>query len=255
MWKAALRFGDEELPVKLYSAAVDRDVHFRLLHAKDEVPVTQRMVDPASDEEVAPDAVRRGIEVERGVFVVLDEKELDAAQPAASRAIEVARFVPRAAIDPGWYRRPYWLGPDGRDADYAALARALEESERCGVARWVLRKKRYVGALAGAGGYLALVTMAPAEEVVTGEELAPPEGAPIRKEERRLAEQLLAALDAPFDPAALRDTHRERLRELLAAKAEGRKLAPVREPERRVPKDLQRALRASVEAAKGKRVA
>ena len=255
MWKAALRFGEEELPVKLYSAAVDRDVHFRLLHAKDRVPVTQRMVDPASGEEVPGDAVRRGVEVDRGVFVLLDEEELDAAQPTASRAIEVKRFVPRAAIDPGWYRRPYWLGPDGRDAEYAALARALEESERSGIARWVLRKKRYIGALAGRDGYLALVTMAPAEEVVTGEQLAKPEGTPIRKEERRLAEQLLAALDGPFDPEILRDPHRERLHELLAAKAEGRALAPAREPERRAPKDLQRALRASVAAAKEKHVA
>jgi DNA end-binding protein Ku len=97
--------------------------------------------------------------------------------------------------------------------------------------------------------------MAPAEEVVTSERLAPPEGAPIRKEERQLAEQLLAALDAPLDPAALRDPHRERVRELVAAKAEGRTLEVEREPERRAPADLQRALRASVAAAKEKRVA
>jgi DNA end-binding protein Ku len=255
MWKAALRFGEHELPVKLYSAVEDRGVHFRLLHAKDHVPVTQRMVDPVSEEEVGSEQVRRGLEVEKGVFVLIADDELDAVQPAASRTIEVTRFVPRAAIDPGWYRRPYWLGPDGSDAEYVALARALEQSERHGVARWVMRKKRYVGALAGRGGYLALVAMAPAEEVVTSERLAPPEGAPIRKEERQLAEQLLAALDAPFDPAALRDPHRERVRELVAAKAEGRTLEVEREPERRAPADLQRALRASVAAAKEKRVA
>jgi DNA end-binding protein Ku len=255
MWKAALCFGEHELPVKLYSAVEDHGVHFRLLHAKDRVPVTQRMVDPVTGEEVAPDQVRRGIEVERGAFVLLREEELEAVQPRAARAIEVTRFVPRSAIDPGWYRRPYWLGPDASDAAYFALARALAESERCGVARWVMRSKRYVGALAEHEGYLALVTMAPAEEVVTGERLAPPEGPPIRKEERQLAEQLLAALDAPFDPAALHDRYRERLRELIAAKAEGRTLEPEREPERRAPKDLQRALRASLAAAKEKRVA
>jgi DNA end-binding protein Ku len=255
MWKAALRFGKDELPVKLYAAVEDRGVHFRLLHAKDHAPVTQRMVDPVGEAEVPLEEVRRGLEVEKGVYVVLDERELGAVQPAPSRAIEVTRFVPRAAIDPGWYRRPYWLGPDGRDAEYFALARALEESERHGVARWVLRKKRYVGALAGRGGYLALIAMAPAEEVVTSAQLPRPEGSPIRKEERQLAEQLLAALDAPFDPAALRDPLRERLRELVEAKAEGRTLAPEREPERRAPKDLQRALRASLAAAKEKRVA
>jgi DNA end-binding protein Ku len=255
MWKAELRVDGFAMAVKLYAAVEEHSVQFRLLHAKDHEPVTQRMVDPASGEEVTPDQVRRGLELEAGVFVLLDADELDAVQPAASRAIEVTRFVPRAAIDPVWYRRPYWLGPEGRADDYFALARALEEGERCGVARWTMRKKRYAGALCERGGHLALVALASAAEVVTAGGLAAPEGAAIRTEERRLAEQLLAALDAPFDPTALRDTYRERVHELVTAKADGRTLVPVRERERRVPKDLQRALRASLAAAKGKRVA
>jgi DNA end-binding protein Ku len=255
MWKAALRFGRHDVPVKLYAAVEDRGVHFRLLHAKDHVPVAQRMVDPASGDEVDPDQVRRGLEVEKGVFVWIREEEHDAVQPPAGRAIEVTRFVPRDAVDPAWYRRPYWLGPNESDADYFALVRALEQTDRCGVAAWTLRKKRYVGALTPSRGYLALVALAPAAEVVTGERLAKPDGPPIRKEERQLAEQLLAALDAPFDPAALRDPHRERVRALVEAKAEGRTLEAEPEPSLSAPKDLQRALRASLAAAKERRVA
>jgi DNA end-binding protein Ku len=255
MWKATLQLQELELPVKLYAAVEDRAVHFRLLHAEDHVPVVQRMVDPASGEEVRKEQVRRGVELEPGVFVLLSAAELAREAPQASRAIEVLRCVPRAAVDPAWWSRPYLLGPDGREDEYYALARALEDAGRYGVARWVMRGKRYAGALAPREGRLALVTLQPSEAVVAAEQLAKPEGPQVRKGERELAEQLVAALDAPFDPAALRDEHRERVLELVEAKAAGKKprLAPV--AAKRPTDDLTRALRESLRAARERRVA
>jgi DNA end-binding protein Ku len=256
MWKAALRLGDWELPVKLYAAAEDRGVHFRLLHAADRVPVAQRMVDPGSGDEVPTSEIRRAVELERGVFVVLSPEELTGAEPKPSRAIEVTRFVPRAAIDLAWYSRPYLLGPDGRGDDYFALARTLEDERRCGVARWVMRGKRYFGALgAREGRRLALLALRSAEEVVVAGEIAAPRGPEVRKGERELAEQLVSALDGPFEPGMLRDEHRERVLELIQAKAQGRRVRKLQAPPPKPTADLTAALRASLRAAKERRVA
>jgi DNA end-binding protein Ku len=253
MWKAVVALGDVEVPVKLYAAVEDRGIHFRLLHAKDHVPVVQRMVDPTSGEQVPRGEERRGLEVEPGVFVALDDDELAETAPKASRTIEITRVVPRAAVDIGWYRRPYLLGPDGEEEDYCALARALAGAERVAIARWVMRGSRYVGALAPHGAHLALVAMQFADEVVSADQLARPEGPAVSKAERKLAEQLVSALDAPFDPAMLRDEHRERVQELIAAKAEGRRFTFEKAPRRKAPGDLGDALRASLRAAKGGR--
>jgi len=255
MWKAALRLGDYELPVKLYAAVEDRGVHFRLLHAADQVPVVQRMVDPESGAEVPSGEIRRGIELDRGVFVVLRPEELARAEPAPSRAIEVTRFVPRREIDLAWYSRPYLLGPDGRSDEYFGLARALEDEQRYGVARWVMRGKRYFGALGPREGRLALLALRPAEEVVVAGRLTAPRGPEVRKGERDLAEQLLSALDGPFEPEMLRDEHRERVLELVAAKAEGRRVRKVQAPAPKPTEDLSEALGASLRAAKERRVA
>jgi DNA end-binding protein Ku len=255
MWKASLQLGRYELPVKLYAAVEDRSVHFRLLHAKDKVPVAQRMVDPSTGKEVASEEVRRAVELDRGLFVVLRPEDLAREEPKPSRAIEVTRFVPRDEIDLAWYSRPYLLGPDGKPEEYFALARALEESRRCGVARWVMRGKRYFGALGPREGRLALLSLRSAEEVVAVEQLAVPAGPEVRKAERDLAEQLLAALDAPFDPAMLKDEHRERVLELIQAKAEGRHVRKVQAPAPKPTSDLAEALRASLRAAKERRVA
>jgi DNA end-binding protein Ku len=256
IWKASLALRDVALPVKLYAAVEDRDVHFRLLHARDSVPVEQKMVDPRSGTEVEGKDVRHGLEVAKGVFVILSEEEIESVEPPESRDIEVTRFVPASAVDPAWYRRPYMLGPDGDDdEDYFALARALRESERVGIARWVMRKQRYTGVLSPVGEYLSLVTLHDASDVVTAAELEPAGGPAVGKGERRLAEQLVSALDAPFEPESLHDEYRERLRALIDARAKGRKFEMPKERVSRMRPDLEDALRESLQAAKERHVA
>lgn len=259
MWKASLAFGDVELAVKLYAAAQDQDVHFRLLHRKDLTPVAQRVVDPRTREEVPREQVKRGLEIDSGLFAVIDEEDQAAAEPKASRTIEVTRFVPRAAVDLSYYERPYFLGPDGSatEDDYFALAEALGASGRVGIARWVMRKKRSFGVLEARGHHLALISLRPAGEVVSASSLPTPSGSEIRTAERNLAEQLVAALDAPFDPEALHDDYRERVLALIEAKAAGKK--PKLPKEALPPKakgDLSAMLKKSIaEAKKARRAA
>jgi DNA end-binding protein Ku len=187
--------------------------------------------------------------------VLLSEEELAAAEPTASREIEIARFVPAGAVDPSWYRRPYLLGPDGDDAGYFALARALGASGRVGLARWTMRKRFYTGALSARGDHLSLIALHDASDVVTAADLERPSGPEIAKGERKLAEQLVSALDAPFEPGALRDEYRERVLALIEARAQGRRFAMPREAVSKPRADLEDALRESLKNAKGRRVA
>lgn len=253
MWKASLELGKLHIPVKLYGGVEERKIHFRLLHAKDRVPVVQRMVDPKTEEEVPAGEIRRGIELEPGVFVVMAPKEQESAQPEASRAIEVMRVVPRDALDIAWFERPYYLGPDGATADYFALAAVLAKEERVGIARWVMRGNRYFGVLEPHGEHLALIAMRTADEVVTPEALTPPSGGAISGSERDLGEQLVAALEGAFDPNALRDEFRERVEKLIAAKRRGRRYAVKEAGPPRAASDLGAALRKSLQAARGGR--
>ena len=121
IWKGAVVLGKSRVPVKLLSAVEESDVHFRLLHEKDQAPVSQRMVRPDTGEEVPREQIQKGYEVERGTFVTFDKEELAALQPPESRDIEVAQLVPRGSVGSYWYERPYWLAADAAGAaDYAA---------------------------------------------------------------------------------------------------------------------------------------
>src|SRR5438477_6633510 len=126
MWKGVVRVGGRRVPVRLYAAVADRTVHFRLLHKKDRTPVRQRMVNSRTGKEIPREEIRKGYEIERGVFVMLAPEDLERAEPEDTRDIIVDRFVDAGAVGPEWYERPYWLAPDGKGAgDYAALAAAL----------------------------------------------------------------------------------------------------------------------------------
>jgi DNA end-binding protein Ku len=256
IWKGVITFGDVEVPVKLYSAVQDRGIHFRLLHEDDLVPVSQEMVNPESGEVVPRERIRRGFEVARGEYVLLDDDELEALEPKASRTIEITRFVDPAAVDHQWYDRPYYVGPDDDDAEYFALARALDDSGMEGIARWVMRKKEYRGALRVRDGRLAMVTLRSPDEVVPAAALGAPGGRKPDARELRMARQLVEALEGPFDPEEFRDEYRDRVLELVEAKAEGRSIPRKKAEKRKTGGSLEAALSASLKRAKkGKKVA
>lgn len=250
MWKGVLALKGLRLPVKLYAAAEDRKIHFHLLHEPDGERVEQRLVDPQTDEVVPSDAVRKGYEVKPGVFVVLDHDDLAGLEPEPTRDVEVVQTLPAGAIDEAYYSRPYWLGPDGDHEGYFALVAALRDAGREGVARWVMRKRPYAGALRVHGDHLALIALRHGDEVVPASELAAPAGRALDERELRLAEQLVDALADRLDPAAYHDTYRERVEELVAAKAKGKAPKLARPRARKETASLEKALAASLKRAK-----
>lgn len=234
MWKGRIRFGDIDVPVKLYSAIRSTSgVHFRLLHEKDLQPVKQQMVNPETGKVVEYEDVHRAFPTDDGDLVMLDEEELAGLEPESSRDIEITRFVDPEAITHQWYDRPYFLGPDDSGDEYFALAEALRKQKKEGVARWVMRKKEYVGALRVEGDYLMLMTLRHAGEVVPASALKAPGGRALDKREIAMAKQLVAALEGDLELEAYHDEYRERVMELVEAKAEGKVLKFPKAPKKK----------------------
>ena len=225
IWKAQLVLGRKRVAVSLVGAVQEQGVRLHLLHEKDLARVRQRLVDAGSGETVEYKDAQRGIEVERGRFVVLEPDELEALVPEPSRDIELLSFVPHGAVDHRWYARPYYLAPErGHTDDYFALAAALEQTGRDGFARWTMRQREYAGTLQVHDGYLALVTLRHAGEVVVASELKAPEGRAFEPRERELASKLVEALSGPFEHDRFRDEYQARLVELVEHKRKGKKV-------------------------------
>ncbi|MDT4968169.1 MAG: end-binding protein Ku [Acidobacteriota bacterium] len=253
IWKGQLKIGSTKVPVKLYSAVADRTIRFHILDDRHKQRVKQHMVNPETDEEVTNEQIQKGFEIEPGTFVLLTDEDLKSLEPEPSRDIDITEFVPPEAISQQWYERPYYLGPDGDEDAYFALAEALEKRGRLGVAHWVMRNKSYLGALRAEDGYLLLVTLRDAEEVISARNLPKPAGRAPTQSELKLATQLLGALAGEFDPKEYKDEYRARVMEFIEHKAKGHAPRLRLVKSKRKTSSLNDALAKSLKAVKKER--
>jgi DNA end-binding protein Ku len=252
IWTGAISFGLVNVPVKLYSAVSKKTVRFHQLHDKDGVRIQQKRVCPADGEEVAYEHIVKGYEITPDQYVIVEPGELEALEPRKTKTIDIEDFVDQEEIDPIYYDHPYYLMPGtGAGKPYKLLVDAMQDAQKVGIARVVIRQKEQLVALRPADGVLAMSTMNFADEVVDTDKFdEKPDEVETSDRELDMAKQLIDSLTSEWEPGKYRDTYRERVLELIEQKAEGKEIAvqPVEEPQP-VP-DLMAALEASVKAAR-----
>jgi DNA end-binding protein Ku len=241
------------VPVKLFSAVSRKSVRFHQLHDKDGVRIQQKRVCPADGEEVPYENIVKGYEIAPDKYVVIEPEELDALDPKKTRAIEIQEFVDLEEIDPIYFDHPYYLAPDkGAAKPYRLLLQAMQDTNKVAIARVVIRQKENLVAIRATGNVMTMATMVFHDEVVpsdTLDEIPDDDEATVSDREVEMAQQLIGSLTAPFEPEKYHDEYRERVLELIEAKAAGEEIAiqPEEEPQK-VP-DLMAALEQSLEAA------
>jgi DNA end-binding protein Ku len=259
IWSGSISFGLLNVPVKLYSAVARRSISLREIRESDGARIRHRRVAEGTDEEVPYERIVKAYEISPDRYVALSKEELASLDPEKTRAIEVQDFVDIGEIDPIYFDSPYYLGPaPGAEKAYALLARAMDESGKVAIARFVFRNKEHLAAIRPAEGVLTLTTMRFADEVVAPSELddvLPDEKPKIGKREVEMAEQLIDSLTRRFDPSAYRDEYREELLAMIERKAAGEEVvaAPAEEREPTKAPDLMAALEQSIAAVQGKR--
>jgi DNA end-binding protein Ku len=257
IWSGSISFGLVNVPVKLFTAVQPKDVRFNQLEASTNARIKQKRVSSVTGEEVGYDEIVKGYEIGPDRYVVVTPEELDALDPKATRSIDIEDFVDLDQIDPVFFERPYYLVPEtGGTKAYALLRDAMRETNKVGIARLVLRTKQYLAAIRPKGDALVLETMLYADEVVDEDDL---EGLPregeieVSERELKIARQLIDSLSTDFEPEKYRDEYRDKVLELIEAKAEGQDVIaqPAAEEDTGEVVDLMAALEASLQAVKG----
>jgi len=259
IWSGSISFGLLNVPVKLYSAVARRGISLREIRESDGARIRHRRVAEGTEEEVPYEKIVKAYEIAKDRYIPLTKAEMESLAPERSRAIEVKDFVGLEQIDPIYFDSPYYLGPaEGAARAYSLLARAMEESGKVAIARFVFRNKEHLAAIRPTDGVLTLTTMRFADEVVPPgelEDILPADAPKAAKKEVEMAEQLIESLTSEFDPNAYRDEYREQLLAMIERKAAGEEIvaAPAEEPAATKAPDLMTALEASIAAVKEKR--
>jgi len=244
-------FGLVAIPVKLYSATqASGAISFNLLHKPPcGSRLKQQYVCAKEGVPVAREDMVKGYEFAKDQYVVFTPEELTALEEAGTHTVEIAEFVPIESIDPVYFDKAYYLGPDkGGAKPYALLTRALRETGRCALGRWAARGKQYIVMIRPVAEGLVMQQLLYAAEVRPISEVEIPK-TEVRPAELALATQLIEQQAAgAFDPSAYTDEVKARIEAAVQKKVEGQEIAVAEEataPTAQVI-DLMEALRASL---------
>jgi DNA end-binding protein Ku len=255
IWSGAISFGLVNVPVRLYSAIHDHSIHFHLLGPDGKCRLRRKLVCPETDKEVQWNETKRGFEIAPDQYVIIENEELNALRPAATRTIDITDFVDLAEIDPVFYSSPYYLAPDERSGKpFRLLHEAMVKSNKVGIATFVMRQKEYLVAIRPYQKIMVLETMNYADEIADPGEI-PETGldAKVDKRELQMAQRLIDALSAEFDPRKYKDEYRAEVQKLIERKSEGEEVyIPPTPTEPKRVHDLVKALEASLAEAKGR---
>ncbi len=254
VWKGAISFGLVHVPVKMFTATEDKDVHFRQIHKVCGMPISYVKTCPHCEEEVKPEDIAKGFEYEKDKFVLFNEEELEAMKPESARVIQILDFVDLTDIDPLYYQKAYYLSPDMAGAGaYSLLLEAIKQTGKIGIAKISIRSKSSLAAIRAVGNCLCMETMHYPDEIRPLAEVPNlPEQTVINEKELQMAKQLIEQLSEPFNADKYTDDYRAAMLEAISHKIAGESVDKVSAPAagRSNIIDLMSALQASLEAAK-----
>jgi DNA end-binding protein Ku len=244
-----ISFGLVSIPVKLYTAASSGGVSFNQLHAKCGNRIKQQQICPICNEVLDRAATVKGYEFAKEQYVRFTDEELKSLEGEASKIIDIAEFVPLPQVDPIYFEKTYYLGPDkGGDKAYRLLADAMAKTDRVALAKFIMRGKESLVLIRPAQDGLMLHTMYFADEVRDFGEVEKGQSATIKDGELDLAVRLISELSSDqFRPEQYEDAYRQRVLELVSRKVEGKEVTAVGPQVQRAQViDLMEALKESL---------
>lgn len=253
-----ISFGLVTIPVKLYSTGESSaGITFNMLHKKCGSRLRQQYFCPVDNEVVGREDIVKGYEYSKDQYVLFTEEELKALIPEATNAVDITEFVPLEEVDPIYFEKSFYLGPDkGGERPYRLLAEAMKQTSRAALARYVARGKDQFVLLRPFEGGLVMQQLRYSDELRAFSEV-PVGMAEIKEPELKLAVQLIEQIATDeFRPETYEDTQRNKVRSLIERKVQGEQItAAPAEPPRAQVIDLMAALKASLSGVPAKKEA
>jgi DNA end-binding protein Ku len=248
-------FGLVSIPVKVYSAnETSSSVRFSMVHKTCGTKVKQQYMCPTDEEVVPRSDIGKGYEFAKGQYVMVSEEEYKALQELASNAIELCEFVPAESVDPMFYEKTYFLGPDkGGERAYKLLSTAMTKTGLIGVAKYSARGKMYLVCVRPMGDNgLAMHQLRFADELRSMDQIPIGDAPDATEAELNLAIQIIEQITKnEFEPEQYKDEVKARMLDLIQQKIDGEDItaSPEVAPQAQVI-DLMEALKASLGEAK-----
>lgn len=254
IWKGSITFGLVNIPIQLEMAVHDKTINFHLMSDDGTCRLRRKLYCPETGKEFDFGQTARGIEIAKGEYVLLDEKEIKRLKPERGRTIEIVQFIRQDEIDPIYFDRVYFVVPtDESIKAYKLLYDAMTHRKTIALARFVMRERQYLAVIRPIGEGLALHTLHYADEVHSPDDAMPSalERTKSGAKEVQVAEQLVQAMTRKLNLSQFKDEYRQQLEEMIERRKHGKTMEvadlPDAPPARTV--NLMDALRRSLNSS------
>lgn len=248
LWTGAIGFGLVNIPVKIFSATQGSELDFDMLDKKDNANIKFMRVSEKTGKEVKWANIVKGYML-NNKYVILTDKDFEAAAAAKTKTIEISDFVLQEEIDSVYYETPYYLVPEKSGVRaYGLLREALQKTGKAGIASFVMRNKEALAILRVSGNSIILNKIRFQEEIRDTKELGIPAKAAVKPAELKMAISLINQLSGKFDISKYKDNYSAQLFKFIKAKSKGAKAAtPKLKVVHNTTKDLMSQLKASLQ--------
>ncbi len=250
VWKGYIAFGLVSIPIRLYAAVREERVGFNQIHEVCGSRIRQQLFCPTCDRVVERSEIRKGYEVSKDNYVLIEDEEIKKIAPPSSETMEIRQFVKLADIDPMYFDASFYVVPEeaGKRA-YQLLLTAMHKLEYVALAQVSMHQREYAVAIRPQGKGLMLHSLFYANEVRDVSEYGGQTASEVKSQELEMAEKLIQALAQPFEPDKLEDAYQKKLLELVEAKSSGKSIKGVPKKPVSAVGDLMAALQKSLAGA------
>ncbi|MGI5892407.1 MAG: Ku protein [Bacillota bacterium] len=254
--KSVITFGMVAIPIAMYTATKDNDIHFNQLHKEDNSRIRYKKTCAHCGKEITSEDIVKGFEYAKGKYVIITDEEIEKIKTAKEKSIQILHFAQLNQISPVYYDKTYQAVPEaGSEKSFELLRSALMCEQKIAIGKTVMGTKDTLMAIIPREDGILISTMFYADDI---KELQKPYARPeVSEQELKMAKTLIDFMDTPFEPAKYKDEYQIKLRALIETKISGQEVVAA-EPDSSTGKviDLMEALKASVEnAKKGKETA
>ncbi|NLC18880.1 MAG: Ku protein [Clostridiales bacterium] len=251
--KTVITFGMVAIPIAMFTATQDNDIHFNQLHKDDNSRIRYKKTCIHCGKEIKAEDIVKGFEYDKDKYVVITDEEIEKIKTEKEKSIQILHFAQLNQISPVYYDKTYQAAPEpGGEKAFELLRAALMAEQKIAIGKTVLGTRDTLMAIIPREDGILISTMFYADEVkALQRQYTKPE---ISEQELNMAKLLINSMDTPFDPSKYKDEYQARLRQLIEAKIAGKEIVAAEPAAEGKVIDLMEALKASIEKAKSEKV-
>jgi len=212
--KTVISFGLVAIPIAMYTATQDNDIHFNQLHKEDESRIRYKKICAHCEKEVKQEDIIKGYQYDKDHYVTVTDDEIEKIKTAKDKSIQILHFANLNQISPIYYDKAYHVLPDkGGNKAFELFRVALFEQQKIAIGKTVLGTKEKLLAIIPREDGVIIQTMFFENEI---KEIPKSYQKPdVGTEELKMAKLLIDSMDTPFEPSEYFNEYQTKLKQLL----------------------------------------